>query len=346
MRRVLVASLLLAALPAAVLAIPGTPDRVPAASLLVPYFQTGVVATAHPNDTLLAINNAFGGDQLVHLQVWDIDGNAVALSQNVVIPGLSTYSLAMRDLINSASAGVKAALALGDFYYGFITIDAVTATTGMNPLQGGYPFSPNNVLEGYIYYTRLSEGSANGLAMVPLERVDPSIDGLLVDFYPAGGSREEIDANARRCVDQLAKGTSPCTGDGNDVIDRIHFRQFGSAPTALNGTTRVVLFTWDTFKTGMGPSVICDDPMASCANEYPFKVYRPDGTLASDITKRLDHVVNWFDIVGPSSAWVSIWNVPDIGNDLQVYGFAFNSANPPDGVSQSWDAIFEAYILP
>lgn len=341
MRRILCASLLLTLVPAVLHAVPGVPDRVPAASLLVPYFQTGVVAASHPNDTLLAVNNAFGADQLVHLQVWDRDGNPVALYQNMVIPGFGTYSLAMRDLIGGASAGVKAALAVGDFYYGFVTIDAVTATTSLNPLNGSFPFSDNNRLEGYIYYTRLSEGSANGLAMVPLEAVGSGLDPLLTGFYSSSGSREEVDGNSRECAAALANGGS-CGNDPDGVTDRVHFRQFGSA--ALNGATRLVLFTWGTFRFSGGPSVYCDTH--ACDSQYPLKFYNPDGTVGLDTMIRLDHVVNFIDATGPDSAWISIWNLPNILDDLQIYGFALNSANPPSGPSQSWDAIFEAYIIP
>ena len=344
MRRALWASLMLVVLPTAALAIPGTPDHIRAASLLVPYFSTGIDSAAHPDDTLLVVTNEFSADQIIHVQVWDRDGHAVALSTNILLHGFQTWDSAMRDFIGTASPTVKGQLTVGDFYTGFVTIDAVSATTSMNPLQSAYPFSDHNYLEGYIYYTRLAEGSANGLSMVPLEAVSSGLDAYLRDFYPYG-SREEIDADARLCADQLAKGISPCTGDSNGVTDRIHFRQFGL--TALNGTTKLVIFTWEPFITGAGPSVICDQPMSGCASDYPFKVYRPDGTLTIDTTVRLNHVVNTITLVGfNTSGWASIWNIPNIGADLQVYGFSFNSANPASGPSQSWDAIFEAYIIP
>ncbi len=48
-------SLLTLAGPA--LAVPGATDRVPAASLLVPFFETGTNSTTHPHDTILVVTN-------------------------------------------------------------------------------------------------------------------------------------------------------------------------------------------------------------------------------------------------------------------------------------------------
>lgn len=344
MRRALWASVLLVLLPSTVRAIPGATDHIRAASLLVPYFQTGINVMTHPNDTLLAVNNELNSDRLFHVQVWDRDGNAVDISTNVLLHAYQTWDVAMRDVFNTAPPAALSALTVGDFYIGFITIDTVTTATTLNPRDAAFPFSDVNALEGYIYYTRLSEGSANGLAMVPLEAVSSGVDYYLKDFYH-GGSREEIDGDARLCADQLANGISPCTGDTNDVLDRIHFRQFGYGP--FNGTTRLIVFTWDTFVSGFtGPSVYCDANPVECSSNYPFKVYRPDGSLAVDTTTRLNHVVNIFDLTLPTSGWASIWNIPEIGHDTQVYAFSLNSAKPAANPNLNWDAIFEAYIQP
>lgn len=340
-RRSLYALLPLALLPAAALAIPGTPDRVPAATLLVPYFEVGIDAAAHPDDTLLAVGHVRPGDLWIHVQVWDRDGRAVALSRNVELHAFETWDRSLRDLLASAPATVRGALSVGAVYRGFVTVDAVTEPTSRTPVEEGYPFSAENALVGYAYYTRLAEGSANGLAMVPLEAVGPGIDAYLRDFYP-GGHREEIDHDSRLCADQLARG-APCTRDTDDAIEAIDFHQLGLP--ALHGATRLVVFAWDAFTSGGGPSVRCDaDP--GCASRYPFRVRRADGTLAVDTTLRLDHVVNVVDVALPSSGWASIERVPADGGDLEVYAFSIDSASPASGPPESWDAIFEATIVP
>ncbi len=327
--------------PAALLAIPGTPDHVPAASLIVPFFETGIDSGVNPHDTLLAVNNQSNTARVIHYHVWDIDGIATTLQGNVTLGPTQTWSAAMRDLVSGASPATKTQLTDGAFYRGFVTIDGVSAATSLNPEQAAFPFLFVNFLEGYIYYTRLSEGSANGIAMVPLEVVPATLDPLLRDFYNTG-RREEIDASARQCADQLVKGTTPCTGDSNGLIDRIQLRQFGSTPLA--GKSRMVIFTWNTHQTG-GPSARCQ-ALGTCDQTYPYKRYREDGTLVADLTFRFDHVVNLIDITGtPDSGWVSIWNIPDPDNDWQVYAYSFNSAKPGSS-SLNWDAIFEGYIVP
>ncbi len=337
------ALLLLAAVAARpVAAIPGTPDRVPAASLLVPFFETGINVATHPHDTIMVVTNRLGAPVTFHYHVWDIDGNAVALSGNVSLAARDTWTATLRDLIAPAAAGIKTQLTEATFFYrGFVTIDLVTAATGQNPLQGTFPFDNDNALEGFIYYTRLAEGSANGLAMVPLEAVAPTVHSLLRDFYAGGGLREEIDADARLCVQQLGSGAA-CTGNANGVIDRIHLRHFGSA--ALNGRSRLVIFTWNTFETGAGPSVLCAPGI--CDTDYVFRRYDETGATVIDAMTRLEHVVNVIEVGGTLPGWVEIFNVPSFNNDLQVYAFSFNSANPSENPSLTWDAIFEGFIVP
>lgn len=327
--------------PTALLAIPGTPDHVPAASLIVPYFETGIDSSVNPHDTLLAVNNQSNTSRIIHYHVWDIDGFATTIQGNVTLAPSRTWSAAMRNLIAAASPAAKSQLTQGAFYRGFITIDGVSAATSLNPQLAGFPFLFVNFLEGYIYYTRLSEGSANGITMVPLEVVPAALDPLLRDFYNLG-RREEIDASARLCADQLVQGTTPCTGNPDNLINRIQMRQFGSTP--LSGKSRLVIFTWNTHLTG-GPSARCQ-ALGTCAQTYPYKRYREDGTLVADLTFRFDHVVNLIDISGtPDSGWVSIWNIPDPDNDWQIYAYSFNSAQPGSS-SLNWDAIFTGYIVP
>ena len=326
------------------LAVPGAPDRLPAASLLVPFFETGVNSVTHPHDTLLVVTNWRTDNRTFHYHVWDIDGNPTGLNGNITLTSLASWSAAMRDLLNTAAPAVRTQLTEGLFYRGFVTIDAVTAATVLDPTEGGYPFSNDNVFEGFIYYTRLSQGSANGIAMVPLETVPATADSFIRGFYTASDRREEIDPTGRRCAEALATGAGPCTGlDG--PLARIHMRIFRSTP--LNGSSRGVVFTWAPARTG-GPSIFCDNPANSCAPTYIFRQYDETGNILVNTTIRLDHVVNVIEdsaLIGNQAGWISIFNIPNVLVDLQVYGFSFNSANPAGNPNLTWDAIFEAYIV-
>ena len=341
----LLLTLVVAAAPA--LAVPGATDRTPAASLLVPFFETGVNSATHPHDTLLVITNWRADNRTFHYHVWDIDGNATGLNGNITLGPLGSWTAAMRDLLNTTSAGVRTQLTEGSFFRGFITIDTVTAPTALAPTAAGYPFSDANVLEGFIYYTRLSQGSANGLAMVALEAVPNSADSYLRGFYRGVDNREEIDGIGRRCAKALATGAA----DGSDPLlaaplARILQRIFRSTP--LNGSSRAVVFTWYPGIAG-GPSAYCNVPANSCASSYTYRQYDEAGTILVNGTIRLDHVVNVIEnssLVGTSAGWISIFNIPDPLLDLQVYGFSFNSANPAGNPNLTWDAIFEAYIAP
>ena len=343
--RVATLLVLVLSLPTPALAVPGATDRTPAASLLVPFFETGINSTTHPHDTLLVVTNWRTDNRTFHYHVWDIDGNATGLNGNIALGSLDSWSAAMRDLINTASPAVRTQLTQGAFYRGFVTIDAVTAATVLDPTEGSYPFSNDNVFEGFIYYTRLSEGSANGIAMVALETVPPTANSFVRGFYTASDRREEIDPTGRRCAKALANGGTDCTGmDG--PLARVHMRIFRSTP--LNGTSRAVVFTWAPALTG-GPSVYCDVPANSCSPTMIFRQYDEAGNIVVNSSIRLDHVVNIIPngtLVGDQAGWISIFNIPNVLIDLQVYGLSFNSANPAGNPNLTWDAIFEAYIVP
>ncbi len=73
---------------AAAHAIPGATDRVAAATLLVPFFETGINSTTHPQDTLLVVTNWLFADITFHYHFWDIDGNATGLNGNILLDDL------------------------------------------------------------------------------------------------------------------------------------------------------------------------------------------------------------------------------------------------------------------
>lgn len=328
------------------LAVAGATDRVPAATLLVPFFETGINAEFTPNDTLLVVTNWLFATETFHYHVWDVDGNATPIQGNITLGSLGTWTAAMRNILNAAPPEQRNLLVNGDFYRGFITIDVVTAATALNPRQSGYPFSQENALEGFIYYTRLSQGSANGLAMVPIEAIPDTANSLLRGFYRPGDLREEIDTNARGCAQALASGTACPGAFPGDDIDRFHLRIFRSTP--LNGTSRAVIFTW-TLGRPEGPSMICDDPASNCPTSYVFRQYNESGAVVQDTTIRLSNVVNVISdsrLVGNQAGWISVLDVPSAFNDTQVYAFSFNSASPSGDANLTWDAIFEGYIVP
>ncbi len=329
---------LLAASP--ILAIVGISDRVPAATLVVPFFEVGINVAVNVEDTLLVVWNTNSiTSTRVHYQVWDIDGVPVFNGNLTLAPGAG-WNTSMRDLITPLSSGVKTALTVGSFYRGFVTFDVVTTTTSLPPSNASYPFGASNVLEGYIYYVRLLEGSANGLSMIPIESVPASTDSFLSGFYQSGDDREEIDSTARSCAAQLASGgSSSCAGD-NDIY-RLRLRVFGSVP--LTGSTRYVIFTWTTGHTG-GPSVLCAG--GGCDTSYAYKLYDDAGTIVTEGLTSLPHVVNVFSLAPDTPGFLSIWNIPSFAIDTQIYGFVFNSAAPAGNPLLTWDAIFEAFINP
>jgi hypothetical protein len=320
-----------------VLAFPGIPDRVPAASLLVPFFETGINVATHPHDTLMVVTNTSMETVTFHYQVWDIDGYATILGGNVTLSRMQSWSAAMRDLIAGSRGRPPAQeqLTQGDFYRGFVTVDAVTASTFLTPRESGFPFSSANVLEGYIYYTRLSQGSASGLPMVALEAV-PSYPQSIHDFYKQG-RREEMDYDARVCGATI----SCIAGAGLQRFDRIDLRHFGSS--RLNGRSRLVVFAWDTSRGGLGPSRLCE--VLGCSAWYDLNRYDEAGNQLGYGVVRLDHVVNVLEVDAPESGWLSLSNLPSVDHDLQVFAFSFNAASPAGNPNLTWDALFEATVL-
>ncbi|MCX7914582.1 MAG: hypothetical protein N2511_08360, partial [Thermodesulfovibrionales bacterium] len=113
-----------------------------------------------------------------------------------------------------------------------------------------------------------------------------------------------------------------------DVLDRVHFRVY--LDQANNGKTKIVLFTRKPGTIG-GPGIV------------PYRRYNEAGSLVHDTNVNLSKVVNVIDVPGTSNGWVSIWNIPF---NWHTYGFSINSASPGFNPALTWDAIFEAYVLP
>ncbi len=333
---------LIACSPAA--AIWGTPDQVPAATLLAPLLEAGVNVTTHPHDTLTAVYTR-SGTLTVHWIIWTIDG-VPAISGNREIAPAATWGQSFRNALSQATPEERALLVDGDFYRGFMTVDVVTAPTDETPFSPTYPFAHTNGLMGATYFVRLLEGSANGLAMVPIEAVEPSANAFLAGYYTGSttGLREEIDGNARDCIRLMGQGATCSAGtvNPNGGIHRIRARVWrNSGP--LDVTSRLIVFAWNTARPGSGgPSAVCD--LLGCNADYVLTRTREDGTILAPQPVRLDHVVNVLDITGSDGVGeVLLGPIVDPDDSTQVFGFVFNSAQP-EGTGQNWDAVFEANI--
>lgn len=318
----------------------GATDNVPAATLLVPFFEVGI-ASSH--DTLLVVNDvSFNASNTIHYQVWDIDGNPTSINGNASLGAGQTWSASMAGLIKGASDAAKTQLTDGDFYRGFVTIDSTSGSTTALPTDKSYPFSYSNSLDGYIYYVRIPEGSSNGLNMVHIEYVGATnVDPQLQDFYKNEDGMEQIDATARFCAEYIIGGGKTC--QKLEYIYEIHSRVFLD-PTA-SGTSRIIVFAWDPDRVA-GPSDYCNTS-GLCSTTYFYDRYDEAGNEKEGSSVSLNHVVNVIDVQGEENGWVIISNVPsNVGSaNFQIYAFSFNSATT-ESMSTNWDAIFESLIAP
>jgi len=323
--------------------IPGALDKTGSATLIVPFFEVGINASQDPLDTLAVVYNMATSDTRIHYHVWDINGNPTDLYGNLELSGNNSWSATMRGLISASTSTVQSALTDGNYYRGFMTIDVVTANTTDDPTEAGYPFATGastNVLEGFVYFVRLSEGSSNSMSMIPVNWVPATTSGYIRGLYQAVDEREEFDATARACSEHEASGAAgACALD--IVIDRVDSRVFLSS--ALNASTRIILFTWYPGIVG-GPSAWCDTH--SCDSDYDYKQYDENGNLVTDTTIRLADVVNVINVSGTANGLVSIQGIVDDPHHYHVYGFSITNASPSSGPSANWDAILPSYIEP
>jgi hypothetical protein len=335
-----------AGIPAAY-AIPGATDRVPAATLLVPFFQVGVSAGVNPHDTLLVVHNVKSGTARIHYEVWDIDGRPSGLRGNATLASFATFSRSMRSLITPASAAIKSKLKVGGFYQGFVTIDLVAAATSEDPVFGDYPFANDNRLEGNIYYSRIAQGAVSGLAMVPIESF-PAISNndVRIGFYDRfpptdnpDDHREALTPWARSCAHHLA-ASEACVVEF--FLERIDLRTF-QAPAGA-GSSFGVIFGWDPGQPG-GPSNRCED-FLDCDPKFSYTQYNEAGGVVASGTLRLDHAVNVIPFVGTQPGWFTVREVANAGHLVtSFYAFSVNMSNPAGGMNR-WEDAFEGYILP
>src|SRR5262245_57097641 len=74
----------------------GTIDQVPAATLLLPYFEVDL-DTPNGINTLLSINNASATAVLVHVTLWS-DMSVPTFSFDIYLTGFDVQTLSLRDI--------------------------------------------------------------------------------------------------------------------------------------------------------------------------------------------------------------------------------------------------------
>src|SRR6188508_1174589 len=78
-------------------AVIGTIDDVPAATLLLPYFEVDVVNTTTGVNTLFSINNASATAVLAHVTIWS-DQSVPVIDFDVYLTGYDVQTVSLRDV--------------------------------------------------------------------------------------------------------------------------------------------------------------------------------------------------------------------------------------------------------
>ena len=163
-------------------AITGTPDKVPAATLIVPLMESSAVGG--PENTLIVVDYSCGFfSPTIHWELWDIDGNLTGIQGNVALGPFEDWVIDMAAIVAAATPSQAVQLLDGDFYRGFLTIDAVSASTTLSPTDDSYPILNYNCFTGDVYYVRLTEGAANGINMIHVEAASTSANVFQRSFY-------------------------------------------------------------------------------------------------------------------------------------------------------------------
>jgi hypothetical protein len=256
------------------------------------------------------------------------------LSGNVPITGDQAWVTDFGSILAGASGSQLTQLTDGSFYHGFMTIDLVTASTGLLPTDPAYPFSPDNCITGHIYYVRLLEGAANGIPMVHIEGgVNTGLSGLFTatGFYESLDNREEIDADARHYAYTSSNGL-PSAFDPNDTLDYILSRVYVQG----NGESRIVVWTW-------GPAAFGATGVPSdFFGPFPFVIRNEAGAVTTNTTITLPHVVNVINVPGDANGIAWVIGIP---GGFETYAFSFNSANNVANPALTWEAMFESTII-
>ena len=313
-------------------AITGTPDKVPAATLIVPLMESSAVGG--PENTLIVVDYSCGFfSPTIHWELWDIDGNLTGIQGNVALGPFEDWVIDMAAIVAAATPSQAVQLLDGDFYRGFLTIDAVSASTTLSPTDDSYPILNYNCFTGDVYYVRLTEGAANGINMIHVEAASTSANVYQTGFYRSTDQREAFDADARyyssRQTHGLATGADP-----NDLLDYTRSRVF--LDPSLNGHSRIVLWTWCPVWCGSTTNI---SPSADSGGSFGYLRTDESGAVVENTTIDLNHVVNIIDVSGTENGTVIIQDIPQ---GFNIYGFVSNAAE--GSAQETWEAMFETLI--
>jgi len=242
----------------------------------------------------------------------------------------------MAAIVAAATPTQRTQLTDGDFYRGFLTVDAVSASTTLSPTDASYPILNFNCFTGDVYYVRLTEGAANGINMIHVEAASTSADIVQTSFYTINGQREMFDADARYYSSRQSNGLETVTNytDPNDVVDTTYSRVFLNPSS--NGHSRIVLWTWCPVWCG---STTNTSPSADSGGSFGYLRTDESGALVENTTIDLNHVVNIIDVSGTENGTVLIQDIPQ---GFNIYGFVSNAAE--GSAQETWEAMFETII--
>lgn len=175
-------------------AVLGTPDAVPAATLLLPYFEVNLEDESGMT-TIISINNASAAAALAHVTLWT-NAAVPTATFDVMLTGFDVATFNLRDLFSDAAAdpGLSTSKArlraahtgepnpetnlCSGFSYGdtivrgYLTVDHVNEASLLFPSDPGYfsgVASDSNVLWGDYFYVDLENNFAQGELLVHIE---------------------------------------------------------------------------------------------------------------------------------------------------------------------------------
>jgi hypothetical protein len=207
-----------------------TIDEVPAATLLLPYFQVDV-NDQNGENTLFSINNASATAVLAHVVVWS-DLSKVVLDFNVYLTGYDVQTISMRDILNgnlprTASAGQDPGDTIspkGDFSQD-INFASCSGQLPLGPLPADFVQHlkdslrglPSQIFNGLCFGRNLGDNLARGYVTVDTVNSctlqNPGDPG----YFAAGGSGLATNQNVL-WGDYFYVNNTAVFADGNPLV--------------------------------------------------------------------------------------------------------------------------------